>query len=149
MKPSCLPFPSQPKPLNLRLKQWLPKQLGSSILPSADPLSPHHQKKIIDLVILLLQTLIWLPIGIRCRFLPRPIGSPLGVSITSLLRALPCCAWVPMLSHPILFLSRNPSLTALPDTACLVGALSHKLVKQLTGQLKGTKDLFWLTVSEI
>lgn len=45
MKPSCPPFPSQPKPLNLRLKQWLPKKLGSSVLPSADPLSPHHQRR--------------------------------------------------------------------------------------------------------
>lgn len=45
MKPSCLPFPFQSQPLSLRLKQWRPNQLGSSILLSADPFSPHHQRR--------------------------------------------------------------------------------------------------------
>lgn len=39
-----LPFPSECKPLGLRLKQWCPNQSAPSILPSVDPLSPLYQR---------------------------------------------------------------------------------------------------------
>lgn len=122
-KPSCLPFPSEYKPLGLRLKQWCRNQSAPSILPSVDPLSPLHQR---------ISTPFHSPASNpktasdhHTRQIPRLIIClPLYISVSPLLmNTLPLC-----LSRNELYSSFEVILTFLP--AChhpLIGTLHRHL----------------------